>query len=530
MTDVTTQADRPELDEEQERPAPFWQRLVAGSSTPIGLILAALVLVFSVLEPNAFLDTANARNIATDAAVLLVLATGMTYVIITAGIDLSVGAVLVFSGVVSAKAMNAVGGDNWGVIFVGLAVALAGGLAWGLINGFLIAKAKIPAFVVTLGTLGMALGASLVITGGGGDEQGGGQPAAPGQRRDNDGPAFGVGIDGCGRHTDGDPGRAAGQGEQDGLGQELDADVALGGTQGPAEPDLAAAFEDGDDHDVGHPDGADEQGNRAQAKEKDVERALGGGLGGQRGRGLGDVDLGGVFRVGLGGEQVVDGPDLAVSGAQVDGGGMPVEPKVFLGSGVADQDRGVDLGSERCRPEDPGYVEPHAAGPDPLAWPDPVDAQPLRRRGAEHRDRLLGGGSIQVGAQGDRGADGLRQVQAGSLHRQGVGVDGGDQRAAVGVDVADGTSALHLGDTGQPGDHSRRGVGQLGGAAGEVLAVGDREQVGAQPCDLGVEAGRRGLRQAEDGDDGGHADPDPQRRQPGPQPVPTCPGEASGCA
>jgi ribose transport system permease protein len=166
MTDVTTQADRPELDEEQERPAPFWQRLVAGSSTPIGLILAALVLVFSVLEPNAFLDTANARNIATDAAVLLVLATGMTYVIITAGIDLSVGAVLVFSGVVSAKAMNAVGGDNWGVIFVGLAVALAGGLAWGLINGFLIAKAKIPAFVVTLGTLGMALGASLVITGG----------------------------------------------------------------------------------------------------------------------------------------------------------------------------------------------------------------------------------------------------------------------------------------------------------------------------------------------------------------------------
>jgi len=166
MSDVTTQADRPELDEEQEHRAPFWQRLVAGSSTPIGLILVGLILVFSVLEPDAFLDSANARNIATDAAVLLVLATGMTYVIITAGIDLSVGAVLVFSGVVSAKAMNAVGGDNWGVIFVGLAVALAGGLGWGLINGFLIAKAKIPAFVVTLGTLGMALGASLVITGG----------------------------------------------------------------------------------------------------------------------------------------------------------------------------------------------------------------------------------------------------------------------------------------------------------------------------------------------------------------------------
>jgi ribose transport system permease protein len=166
MTDVTTKADRPELEAEEEPRAPFWQRLVAGSSTWIGLILVGLILVFSVLKPDSFVDGANFRNIATDAAVLLVLATGMTYVIITAGIDLSVGAVLVFSGVVSAKAMNAAGGDNWGVIFLGLVVAMAGGLGWGLINGFLIAKAKIPAFVVTLGTLGMSLGASLVITGG----------------------------------------------------------------------------------------------------------------------------------------------------------------------------------------------------------------------------------------------------------------------------------------------------------------------------------------------------------------------------
>jgi ribose transport system permease protein len=168
MTDVTTApADEPELDDDVEgRPAPFWQRLVAGSSTWIGLILLALIVVFSLLEYDSFVSTANARNIATDAAVLLVLATGMTYVIITAGIDLSVGGVLVFSGVVSAKAMNAAGGDNWGVIFLGLAVGLLGGLAWGLINGFLVAKAKIPAFIVTLGTLGMSLGAALVISGG----------------------------------------------------------------------------------------------------------------------------------------------------------------------------------------------------------------------------------------------------------------------------------------------------------------------------------------------------------------------------
>jgi ribose transport system permease protein len=119
-----------------------------------------------VLKPDEFFAIPNGRNIATDAAVLLVLAVGATYVIITAGIDLSVGAVLVFSGVISAKLMNSMGGDNWGVILAGLAAALAAGLAWGLLNGFLVAKAKIPAFIVTLGTLGMALGAGYLITGG----------------------------------------------------------------------------------------------------------------------------------------------------------------------------------------------------------------------------------------------------------------------------------------------------------------------------------------------------------------------------
>jgi ribose transport system permease protein len=168
MTDVTTlPADEPELEaEETQRETPFWQRLVSGSSTWIGLILVALIVVFSVLEPASFVDSANARNVATDAAVLLVLATGMTYVIVTSGIDLSVGGVLVFSGVVSAKAMNATGADDWGVIFLGLAVALVTGLAWGLINGFLVAKGRIPALIVTLGTLGMSLGAAYVITGG----------------------------------------------------------------------------------------------------------------------------------------------------------------------------------------------------------------------------------------------------------------------------------------------------------------------------------------------------------------------------
>jgi ribose transport system permease protein len=167
MTTPAAPTDADLLDEPAEPgPEPWWKRLISGSSTSIALILAGLIVVFSVLRFEEFFAISNARNIATDAAVLLVLATGLTYVIITAGIDLSVGSVLVFSGVVSAKAMNEVGGDNWGVIIVGLVVALAAGCAWGLLNGFLITKGKIPPFIVTLGTLGMALGSALLITGG----------------------------------------------------------------------------------------------------------------------------------------------------------------------------------------------------------------------------------------------------------------------------------------------------------------------------------------------------------------------------
>jgi ribose transport system permease protein len=150
---------------EEKRPTTL-QRILTGSSTQIGLILVGLIVIFSLLEFESFFAVNNARNIATDAAVLLVLAVGATYVIITAGIDLSVGAVLVFSGVVAAKLMNELGGESLGVILLGLVASLLSGLAWGLFNGILIAKAKIPAFIVTLGSLGMALGFAYLITGG----------------------------------------------------------------------------------------------------------------------------------------------------------------------------------------------------------------------------------------------------------------------------------------------------------------------------------------------------------------------------
>jgi ribose transport system permease protein len=166
MTAPTAPPEPAAADLPEEPQLTWWQKLAGVSSVWIGLILLSLIAVFSILRFEQFFAVSNARNIATDAAVLLVLATGLTYVIITAGIDLSVGAVLVFSGVVAAKAMNALGGESWGVLLAGLAVAVAAGCAWGTLNGFLVTKARIPSFIVTLGTLGMALGSALLITGG----------------------------------------------------------------------------------------------------------------------------------------------------------------------------------------------------------------------------------------------------------------------------------------------------------------------------------------------------------------------------
>lgn len=149
-----------------EQPDGLLKRTLRAQSFQILLVLIVIVLVFSALAPDTFAQWSNFRLVIQNASILAVLGVGMTYVIITSGIDLSVGSVLVFSGVVSAMTMRAVGGDGWGVALIGLAVALASGVAWGLLNGFLIAKGKIPPLIVTLGSLGMALGAAQILTGG----------------------------------------------------------------------------------------------------------------------------------------------------------------------------------------------------------------------------------------------------------------------------------------------------------------------------------------------------------------------------
>ena len=147
-----------------------WRERTAEAEPSAGLqilvLLVVLLVGFSLLEPTAFASVSNLRAIVVNTAILAVLGVGMTFVIITGGIDLSIGSVLVFSGVVASKVMTAAGGQGWGVAILGILVAVGCGTAWGVVNGVVIAKWNIPPLIVTLGTLGMSLGFAQIITGG----------------------------------------------------------------------------------------------------------------------------------------------------------------------------------------------------------------------------------------------------------------------------------------------------------------------------------------------------------------------------
>lgn len=143
------------------------RRVLEAQALQIVFVWLIIVAGFSALAPQAFFQTSNFLNIAVSVSILAILGVGTTFIIITAGIDLSMGAVLVFSGVVASLVMQAVGdGEGWGVAVLGALAALASGTLWGLVNGFLVAKAKVPPMIVTLGTFGAALGLSQVLTGG----------------------------------------------------------------------------------------------------------------------------------------------------------------------------------------------------------------------------------------------------------------------------------------------------------------------------------------------------------------------------
>ncbi len=156
--------------EVEEKRFDIWE--FVGRLGPV-IFLVVLGIVFAVLEP-AFVKPVNLFNVTRQIAITGLLAIGMTFVILTAGIDLSVGSLLALSGLVCAAIAK--GGTGYlaagagkggeGPLVLAVAAAIAVGLAGGLLQGLAISKLKVPPFVVTLGGMSAFRGAALLFSGG----------------------------------------------------------------------------------------------------------------------------------------------------------------------------------------------------------------------------------------------------------------------------------------------------------------------------------------------------------------------------
>jgi ribose transport system permease protein len=176
MTPPTSvaQTSAPEPGTEQASSGPAARTRAAAGAVAGNWVFLALVVLIAFLAVKAggtFFNVDNFRNIVFNASGTMLLAVGTAYLIIGGQLDLSIGSVLVFSEVIGAKTIVAVAGSPQSgypgatvAILLGAAVSIAAGAAWGLLNGVLVTRLKIPSFIITLGTLGMALGLAQVIT------------------------------------------------------------------------------------------------------------------------------------------------------------------------------------------------------------------------------------------------------------------------------------------------------------------------------------------------------------------------------
>jgi ribose transport system permease protein len=153
-------------------PAP-WRRVVSFFGSHDGdparvLILVLLVIAIALVAP-AFFSQASWIATSQAATVITLLAIGQTFVIISGGIDLSVGAILACSAMVGAvimRSMTTAGIDPAATITVGFAASLVTGSLMGLVNGLVITKMGITPFIVTLGMMGVGTGVTNLLSGG----------------------------------------------------------------------------------------------------------------------------------------------------------------------------------------------------------------------------------------------------------------------------------------------------------------------------------------------------------------------------
>jgi inositol transport system permease protein len=147
---------------------------LSGRFAPV-IFLGVMIVVFAVLEPR-FLDPTNLFNVMRQISITGLIALGMTFVILTAGIDLSVGSVLALAGIVAAAVAKGSAGNTLSLDLdeasgygwlPALGAAIGTGLACGFLQGLGITRLKVPPFVVTLGGLSVFRGLTLWLSGGG---------------------------------------------------------------------------------------------------------------------------------------------------------------------------------------------------------------------------------------------------------------------------------------------------------------------------------------------------------------------------
>jgi len=129
------------------------------------IVLVALALFFAA-QNERFLSARNISNILTEVSIYGVIAVGMTFVILTRGVDLAVGSLVGFSGIVAAVASTSFATPDSAAWLVALVVALATGAAVGLVHGKAVTWLAVPPFIVTLGGLTVWRGATLMVNDG----------------------------------------------------------------------------------------------------------------------------------------------------------------------------------------------------------------------------------------------------------------------------------------------------------------------------------------------------------------------------
>jgi ribose transport system permease protein len=158
---VASRATDSSIPEPQVRKYTLIQRVLREAG--IGIALLLMIIAFSTLAPH-FTDESNITNILTQVTINLIMATGMTFVILIGGIDLSVGSVLAFTAMVAGLVLKAESLPVPIAITLAVITSIAVGMGCGFINGFIVSFWNIPSFIVTLGMLNVARGAALEVT------------------------------------------------------------------------------------------------------------------------------------------------------------------------------------------------------------------------------------------------------------------------------------------------------------------------------------------------------------------------------